>query len=348
MRTQTKYINPLALAAVLGAAACAEPEPTGPATALDAPAAEASLRAIDAVLGNAAWGSFRALGARFTTGRAVASLAAAPTTPAAALARAWEIGAATIATVPRIPAGIRGTTFVLDPGTLQYVPDPDRSGAPANGVRYILYAVNPVTGDPVPGAEIGYADLTDEGDALPDRVALHLEVVSGGITFLDYRVMAGGSESAGGLAVRGMTTDGETEVVFGVNASARRDGGTEVVDVQFEIGIPDRGFVARAEVRNASGAAGSAGEVAMQVHVGPDVVQLTARATAEAIDAGFAVNGRPFATVRGDPDDPEIRGADGHPLSREERRVLHQLTQLTGRVFEMFGALMQPVGAILG
>ena len=38
----------------------------------------------------------------------------------------------------------------------------DRTGAPANGVRFLLYAVDPVTFQPVePLVEAGYVDITD-------------------------------------------------------------------------------------------------------------------------------------------------------------------------------------------
>jgi hypothetical protein len=49
---------------------------------------------------------------------------------------------------------VLGRTFVFDPGTGQYVPDDARTGAPADGVRFILYTVHGST-----YSEDGYSDL---------------------------------------------------------------------------------------------------------------------------------------------------------------------------------------------
>src|SRR6266487_671399 len=52
-----------------------------------------------------------------------------------------------------------GTTFVWDPATNSYVASSD-SGAPANGERFMLYALSQRTGLPsVPLTSIGYVDL---------------------------------------------------------------------------------------------------------------------------------------------------------------------------------------------
>ena len=71
-----------------------------------------------------------------------------------------------------------GSTYIYDPALRRYVVAPGRSGAPANGVRFILYAVNPVTHEPISAVEIGYADLLDEGVARPTGIDLRLIVVS--------------------------------------------------------------------------------------------------------------------------------------------------------------------------
>ena len=55
------------------------------------------------------------------------------------------------ASVAGIPSAVLGTTFVWDLDSGTYVAS-DLSGAPAQGVRFILYAINPVTGLPVANA----------------------------------------------------------------------------------------------------------------------------------------------------------------------------------------------------
>ncbi len=61
----------------------------------------------------------------------------------------------------------------------------DRTGAPANGVRFLIYAVNPITFVPVePLQEVGYVQLTDLSGS--STQAARVIVVSGETTYLDY------------------------------------------------------------------------------------------------------------------------------------------------------------------
>ena len=70
-----------------------------------------------------------------------------------------------------LPAEVLGKTFEYNSGTAQYEAT-ERAGAPANGVRFILYAINPVTQVPVePLTEAGYADVLDESTATDQRAA---------------------------------------------------------------------------------------------------------------------------------------------------------------------------------
>jgi len=59
-----------------------------------------------------------------------------------------------------IADGARGKTFVYDVASRSYVVDRSATGAPANGVRYVLYDWAPGTGAPAtPLARIGYTDI---------------------------------------------------------------------------------------------------------------------------------------------------------------------------------------------
>ena len=101
-------------------------------------------------------------------------------------------------------------------------------------------------------------------------------------------------------------------------------------------------------MRGTADAGGSSGDVALTIEVGDTDITFAAHGSPGAIDAEFRVNGDLFATVRGDPANPEIRGAGGRELRPDERQALHHIMQVTGMVFRMFDQLMQPVGGILG
>ncbi|MFW6084886.1 MAG: hypothetical protein ACODAA_06705, partial [Gemmatimonadota bacterium] len=68
-----------------------------------------------------------------------------------------------------IPADLLGTTFEWDEVENGYVAT-ERTGAPANGIRFILYDR---TTDPL--VENGFVDITDESDPSADRLSVHLE-----------------------------------------------------------------------------------------------------------------------------------------------------------------------------
>ena len=62
---------------------------------------------------------------------------------------------------PIIPDAVTGTTFEWNADSAGYVATA-REGAPANGIRFIVYAIDPLTGDPVlPLVETGYVDIMD-------------------------------------------------------------------------------------------------------------------------------------------------------------------------------------------
>lgn len=113
--------------------------------------------------------------------------------------------------VPRaaIPPDFLGVTFVYDPGQSAYVPS-QRMGAPANGVRFILYD------NPSDLTEIGYLDFIDESDfgVQPWVIDVSLEVFLTGVgTVLDYAVTGTALEGSANITFNGHLSDG-TETLF--------------------------------------------------------------------------------------------------------------------------------------
>src|SRR5688572_4347127 len=106
------------------------------------------------------------------------------------------------ALIPVMRASVLGKTFVYDASARKYLPDATRTGAPPNGVRFILYETA-ANGDPIPGREVGYADLTDERRSSASTAGIRLVVVSGGVTYLSYSFDLTGSFEAANFAVHG-------------------------------------------------------------------------------------------------------------------------------------------------
>jgi hypothetical protein len=118
---------------------------------------------------------------------------------------------------PIIPADLLGTTFEWDDAEGAYVAT-ERTGAPAAGVRFILYDRTQA-----PPVENGFLDLTDESDPSADRLNVHLE--KDDVTRLDFDVEVIETTSALTLSVGGFLTDGSSRVDFEVVEAV-----TETVD----------------------------------------------------------------------------------------------------------------------
>jgi hypothetical protein len=115
-----------------------------------------------------------------------------------------------------IPTDALGTTFVYDPGSSQYIPsDPPRTGAPANGVRFILY-----DGTTEPLTEVGYFDLIDASnfDITPATVDVTFKVfiteASTTKPVVNYRVTGTATDTGGTLTVKGFLSDGVGQLDF--------------------------------------------------------------------------------------------------------------------------------------
>jgi hypothetical protein len=249
--------------------------------------------------------------------------------------------------VPLISDANRGRTFIYDAGLDRYVVA-DRTGAPADGVRFILYATDAAIGRPDASRETGHADLIDRGQSGDARVSLRLVAVSGGRTFMDYAFTADPGDRQGAIAVSGYAQGDADRLDFDI-AVADRDGADErSLDVDFDLAVAAREFTAAGEVHGVERAAGDHGEIDLLVRHGNDSVGVDAIGTDDAIEASFEVNGSLFATARGGHDRPDIRSADGRELSAAELMALGYIVHLTDSVFMLVECLVEPVGELIG
>jgi hypothetical protein len=109
------------------------------------------------------------------------------------------------------PPALVGKTFEWD-FTAQQYDTTARAGAPSNGVRFILYAIDPLTGDPVapaPGTEVGYIDLKDEGSISQPKVHVIVAGVGGAPVYVDYTVsISSQSQAQAKINTAGYITNG--------------------------------------------------------------------------------------------------------------------------------------------
>jgi len=357
-------LNKIMAMALLAGAAVACDTGTGPEgfAMFDAEAALEDYRTLDVVLASDTWQGFQALGAqmafeRIGSGpalavglsqelRAIESEADASSFASALMARIDAAGPLTGSADALISDFHRGKTFVYDFTKKDYVVDPDRGGAPSNGVRFIVYEHDRLTGKPTSDVEIGHADLIDEGDGSAEDVALRLVVVMNGTTALDYSTTVDDLGDGGKITVDGFLQDEQDRLDFNITVEGSERGAEKEFDVRFEMGIDARDFSISGTVRGTEGAGGS-GDIDVSVRHGSESMRVDVNGNDSEIAGTFYLNGQVFATVSGHPDDPTFVGAGGNDLTGPEVLVLLRMVGVLDDVFDLFEELVEPVGHLV-
>jgi hypothetical protein len=217
----------LAFAIVLPLIAACGDDSTSPTTDLDPAEAQAALeQVIDQYFNdNPGLSSLETFGAAI--GNALPSLAPAaftlyPESPnlfgvAGRLGQSMRAAYARAASLPmlmaNIPTELLGTTFIYDPGNSQYIAS-DRTGAPADGVRFILYdGISTLN-------EVGYFDLIDKSNfginpaTIDITFKVFITAASTTMPVVNYRVTGTVSDTGGTLLVTGFLSDGSDQLDF--------------------------------------------------------------------------------------------------------------------------------------
>lgn len=316
-------------------------------SALQAPASQ-SFGALGYAIDDALW---TADGGALVQGTAMLLMEEAPS-PAKLASRLRA--SMELRTADAIPAPVLGKTFEWDTEAGRYAIS-DRAGAPANGVRFILYAADPDLEEPIlPLTEVGYADLTRGGTT--NRPTARVQVFSGGVSpikVIDYTASASGSLSTVTFTVSGFAKNAADSLGFDLGTSFSF--ANETIQVDWRTTLPSRGLSSRmrqtiafsigeeefdlnfslnAYVRSSSG----------QVDMVGQVNALTQSTIA------VRVNGRTFATltfnaVSGEP--PTIVNAQGQPLTPAEEAALRQIFSWFSDSFQIYATLLAPVGTLM-
>jgi len=319
----TTFIRLSPCAALVLAAAC-NGDTTGPATLSNPQATIAAVAALDSAFHSNALASFGALSGAIGSTAATAALSRAGTIVRATLPRPTTPGVAAEAAAVRQLSGLRalnlsptspqgpvindtlyGSVYTYDTTFHAYVRSAT-TGGPTNGIRFILYAVNPLTGAlAIPLTPVGQTDLLDE--SVGATAKLHIIVTGNGGTpsYLDYtaaltfsqttlvatlngtltNALAGGANKTLSFSVNanftittitvsGTYTLNNPAVTITLNASDKQVVTTDSVTLSF-------GFTRQGEAITFSGQLVTTGDLV------------------DTVDAAIHVNGQPYASVRG-------------------------------------------------
>jgi hypothetical protein len=236
------------------------------------------------------------------------------------------------------PADLLGTTLVYNPATGQYEVDPAATGAPTNGVRIVLYAVDPIFLEPVePLNAIGYLDLTDEGTVSADRAGV--VVVIGNVTYLDYIASATVFTTSLEFDATGYLSDGVTVVDFALTHTWSE---AEGFTLEYAIDVVEDDV--SLDVLVVLDPTAESATLGLEVRHGTEMLAFDLTATATELAGSVTANGSVVVTVSGTPDAP-VFDADG--LSAEQQQALGELIEGIFAVVEGFNALLIPAYLVL-
>jgi hypothetical protein len=241
-----------------------------------------------------------------------------------------------------IPAEVAGKTFEYVDGS--YVLS-DRTGAPANGVRFLIYGVNPITLQPVlPLQEVGYVELTDVSGSITQGV--RVVVVSAETTYIDYTVTAAAGVSGGQMTVAGFVTDGNNRANINLRATVTESAGMTLL---YTLDVPQRDFSIELTM-TMSGLDPQSGTTSIALSMnGPNgSLSMSGQLAGTGGTLTVEVNGNSFATITSTgTGEAVITGANGQPISGEDASALQNIFGVTADAFIAFDQMTLPIGGFL-
>lgn len=298
---------------------------------------------LSAVSDNAALASLSALAPYLQFGAAQMALSVAPFDPtepqartAAERLRAIQLAGpsfGTSASLALFPADLLGQTLVFNPELERYEIDDTATGAPEDGVRLILYAVDPILHQILePLDPVGYLDLIDVSTASSD--ALQLVAVIEGETFLDYVASATQTTSSVMLAAEGFLSDGTDQVDFDLSLT----GTFNTLDLDYLLSADGNSVHLEATF----GGEGEDGFEATLTIDADDTIVLSLAVTPSTVSGEITYNGDVAVTISGTPEEITFERPDGTPLTAQEINALQALGNIIEELFDAFDNLLAP------
>jgi len=246
-----------------------------------------------------------------------------------------------------IPAPLLGRTMEYSIAQGRYIIG-QRTGAPANGVRFILYAVDPLTEDIVtPLSETGYVDLTR---TVTNQVATaRVEAYSSNNNLgkvLDYSVTIGGLIVGPTAVVTGFARNGTDSLTFSLTSAFSLQNAS--IDIDWRTAVPTRGLTSRME-QTITG--GEVGTIEINGRLSSRNGSVGISGTISMATGGtltVTTNGNTFATIAISPEsEPVILNAQGNPPTEAQAAMLRQILDWFEDAFDMYEDLLDPVETLL-
>ena len=237
-----------------------------------------------------------------------------------------------------LPADLLGVTFEWDEAENGYVAT-ERSGAPTNGIRFILYdrTTSPLV-------ENGFVDVTDESDPSADRLSVYLE--KNGVTRLEYDVEVVETTTGVSLSVTGYVTDGDSRIDFSVLESVSQTSSGFLVDLEASMSLAGQPLSVELAYSIDFGETIGVSLTASFVN-GANTLVIHLDQTGEgALQGDVEWNGDLVMTVEDDgTGEPTFLGPEGDPLTAAEAQAIEEMFEIA---MEGLDFLMAYVGFLGG
>jgi hypothetical protein len=348
-----------AAALLLAATACSKNTATGPTTLSNPTSVTANLNGVDSTFTTAQFQSFIALfGGSSGAGpsapfsairRLVRATAPERTNRQNAAARSLAVKALAPmileGTQGIIPDSLKGKTFVYDTTANKYVVSAD-TGAPAAGVRFILYAVDDTGAIIRPPTPVGHLDLIDKSTV--GTTSLEVVVANSTMTFVDYTVTgSGNTTTAFTISTTGYIRSSVRELDFSISYTLAV--GTFTIHEQFDDAADDAHLLFLFGIVATSDTSATVTATFTFSHGGQSIVITgggTLTTNTSNIQATVKVNGGVFANISSVNGTATITDKNGNPLSLEDRLALARMFDILGRALDWLNDLVEPFIAV--
>lgn len=242
-------------------------------------------------------------------------------------------------TATDIPITLLGTTFVWDLSIEGYA-ESERAGAPADGVRFILYQLNDfLPANPL--VEIGYADIVYTAGT-GSREARVSVFATGAVKVLEYTVTATDIGQNVVYSLEGFAGAGVNQVTFSLASGYSVVGNTLTISWTTE--IASRGLRNTVQLGLGSSSVTFYGLLRRGLHR----VEMAGNLSLEGSGIlTVKVGNRTFATITIAGEVVTMVNADDQPLTAEEEETLERILGWFFGVFDAPRQLLYPVLGVL-
>lgn len=245
-----------------------------------------------------------------------------------------------------IPDTVYGHVFVYDTAAGTYRLGSD-TGGPAQGVRFLIYAVNSYDRPLVPLATVGWLDLSDRSTTGSLAALAHLQGATAGLA--DYLVTLSGTRAADTAVLSGAITDGAHTFTWR-DSTAHAGFITAIAAALTDsaAGVQLRMY----DERTSFDPFDFNDTLDFSYAHGAETVRVTGLIQTycllPSIVLAVSVDSQPFATVtNSNPTVPSVAAVNGGTLTSQQVQAILDLQDGQQRLYQALFALFTPVGLLL-